>query len=44
VEFAVRHADRIVVLDQGQVVEQGAFDELLAVAGLFARLAQRQTL
>jgi ATP-binding cassette subfamily C protein CydCD len=38
----VRAADRIVVLDQGRVVESGAHDGLLAEGGLYARLVSRQ--
>lgn len=34
----VRKADRIVVLDEGQVVEQGSHDELLARGGQYASL------
>ncbi len=34
----IRHADLIVVLDEGRVVEQGTFDELLDCGGHFARL------
>ena len=34
----IKHADQIVVMDQGRVVEQGKFDELLASGGQFARL------
>ena len=34
----IRHADVIIVMDQGRVVEQGSFDELLARGGLFANL------
>ncbi len=38
----VRDADRIVVMDRGQVVEQGGHGELLARGGLYARLVGRQ--
>ncbi|WP_456268655.1 ABC transporter transmembrane domain-containing protein [Kushneria sp. AK178] len=39
---AVRHADHIVVLDQGRAVEQGRHDALLAQGGHYARLWQEQ--
>ena len=38
----IRQADRIYVIDSGRVVQQGAFDELAAGDGLFARLMARQ--
>jgi ATP-binding cassette subfamily B protein len=38
----VRHADRILVLDQGEIVESGTFDELVAQGGLFEQLARAQ--
>ncbi|WP_204214457.1 ABC transporter ATP-binding protein [Collinsella sp. An2] len=34
----VRNADKIVVLDHGQVAEQGAHEELVAAGGLYARM------
>jgi ATP-binding cassette subfamily B protein len=37
----VRDADQIVVLDRGQIVEVGTFDELVARGGRFAALALR---
>ena len=38
----VRRADRLVVVDRGQIVEEGTHAELLARRGLYARLYQRQ--
>lgn len=35
-------SDRIIVLSQGKIVEQGGFDELLRSSGIFAGMAQRQ--
>jgi ABC-type multidrug transport system fused ATPase/permease subunit len=39
---SVVHADRIVVLDRGRVVEEGRHEELLRRGGLYARLWQEQ--
>jgi ATP-binding cassette subfamily B protein len=38
----VLSADRIVVMDQGRVVEQGAHADLVAKGGLYAQLAAMQ--
>ena len=38
----VVHADNIIVLDQGEIVEQGTHPELLAKGGLYASLWARQ--
>ncbi|MEP7240354.1 MAG: ABC transporter ATP-binding protein [Devosia sp.] len=35
--------DRLVVIDQGQIVEQGTHAQLLALGGIYARLWQRQS-
>jgi ATP-binding cassette subfamily C protein len=40
----VRGADRIYVLDRGEVVQSGSFEELMAEPGLFRQLAERQLL
>ncbi|MDQ2089960.1 ABC transporter ATP-binding protein [Marimonas arenosa] len=39
----IAHMDRIVVLDQGRIVEQGTHAELLAQAGLYAQFWARQS-
>ena len=38
----VRAADRIIVMDDGRIVEEGKHDELFAADGLYARLARLQ--
>ena len=39
----VMSADKIVVLEDGRVAEQGSPEELLAAGGLFARMVRLQT-
>ena len=39
----IARMDRIVVMDQGRVVEEGAHDALLSQGGLYARLWQHQS-
>jgi ABC-type multidrug transport system fused ATPase/permease subunit len=38
----VRRADRVIVMDQGRIVEQGSHDALLSLGGLYFSLYNRQ--
>lgn len=40
----IRNCDRILVMDQGAIVEEGRYDELIARNGRFAELVARQRL
>ena len=40
----IRNCDRILVLDEGRIVEEGTYDDLIAREGFFARLVSRQRL
>ena len=38
----IRDVDRVLVLDDGMLVESGGYDELLARNGLFSQLVRQQ--
>jgi ABC-type bacteriocin/lantibiotic exporter with double-glycine peptidase domain len=38
----IKNCDRILVLDNGKIAEDGTYEELIAKNGLFARLVERQ--
>jgi ATP-binding cassette, subfamily B, multidrug efflux pump len=40
----IRHADQILVLDRGRIVERGTHDELIRRAGVYAELHKKQLL
>ena len=40
----IKNCDRILVLDKGQIKEDGTYDQLIAQNGLFAELVERQRL
>ena len=40
----IKHCDRIIVLDQGRIIEDGTYDELMALNGYFTDLVSRQQL
>lgn len=40
----IKDCDRIIVLDKGQVAEEGSFDELMAKRGIFYEISRRQLL
>ncbi|MDN5212404.1 ABC transporter ATP-binding protein [Fulvivirgaceae bacterium BMA12] len=39
----IQHADEILVVKEGKIVERGSHDELLAVSGLYSKLIEMQT-
>jgi ATP-binding cassette subfamily B protein len=41
---SIKHADEIIVLDDGRITERGTHDELVALEGLYAGIYERQLL
>ena len=39
----IKNADRIIVLKDGKIIEQGTHKELLEVSGEYLKLTQQQT-
>ena len=40
----IKNCNRIIVMDQGRIIEDGTYDELIANKGFFAELVERQKL
>ena len=40
----IKQCDRIIVLEQGRIAEDGSYDELIKRGGVFANLVERQRL
>ena len=40
----IKNCDRILMLDKGKIIEDGSYDELIALNGRFAELVERQRL
>ena len=40
----IQSCDRILVMDHGDIVEEGNYEQLMALGGLFHELASRQIL
>ena len=40
----IRNCDRILVLEDGHIIEEGNYEELIARGGYFAELVERQRL
>jgi len=40
----IRHADKIYVMNEGEIIDEGSFDELASRKGLFANILRRQKL
>jgi len=38
----VMNCDRIIVMEKGRIIEQGAYDDLMKMNGVFSELAKRQ--
>lgn len=41
---AIMHADKIIVLEQGEIIEEGTHDELISKAGIYSELYEKQKL
>ena len=40
----VRHADEIIVIDEGEIIERGTHDELVSAGGYYSELERMQRL
>ena len=39
----LKHANRLLVLDHGRLVESGTHDELMELGGIYAKLCEKQS-